>query len=72
MTNQEEVLKNYKRGDEVESIILSIDVDKERISLGIKQLSEDPNKDEKAETKEKPKKETKKKLTSQKMPAPQI
>ena len=60
-TNQEEVLKNYKRGDEVESIILSIDVDKERISLGIKQLSEDPNKDEKAETKEKPKKETKKK-----------
>ena len=60
-TNQEEVLKNYKRGDEVESVILSIDVDKERISLGIKQLSEDPNKDEKAETKEKPKKETKKK-----------
>lgn len=60
-TNQEEVLKKYKKGDEVESVILSIDVDKERISLGIKQLSEDPNKDEKAETKEKPKKETKKK-----------
>lgn len=60
-TNQEESLKNYKRGDEVESVILSIDVDKERISLGIKQLSEDPNKDEKVEAKEKPKKETKKK-----------
>ena len=60
-TDQEVVLKNYKRGDEVESVILSIDVDKERISLGIKQLSDDPNADEKVEIKEKPKKETKKK-----------
>ena len=31
-SDQEAALKNYKRGDEVESIILSIDVDKERIS----------------------------------------
>jgi len=58
--DQEAALKNYKRGDEIESVILSIDVDKERISLGIKQLSDDPNEDKKALTKEKPKKETKK------------
>jgi small subunit ribosomal protein S1 len=60
-SDQEAALKNYKRGDEVESVILSIDVDKERISLGIKQLSEDPNADKKIEVKEQPKKETKKK-----------
>ena len=60
-SDQEAALKNYKRGDEVESIILSIDVDKERISLGIKQLSDDPNEDKKVEAKEKPKKDAKKK-----------
>ena len=38
----DEAVKNYKKGDEVESIIISIDVSKERISLGIKQLTEDP------------------------------
>ena len=32
----------YKKGDEVEAVVLGIDVDNERISLGIKQLSEDP------------------------------
>jgi small subunit ribosomal protein S1 len=31
-----------KKGDEVEAVVLGIDVDNERISLGIKQLSEDP------------------------------
>jgi len=60
-SEQEAALKNYKRGDEVESIILSIDVDKERISLGVKQLTDDPNADKKEEAKEQPKKETKKK-----------
>ena len=60
-SEQEVALKNYKRGDEVESIILSIDVDKERISLGVKQLTDDPNADKKEEVKEQPKKETKKK-----------
>jgi small subunit ribosomal protein S1 len=60
-SDQEVALKNYKRGDEVESIILSIDVDKERISLGVKQLTDDPNADKKEEAKEQPKKETKKK-----------
>jgi len=43
----DESVKNYKKGDEVESLIISIDVPKERISLGIKQLSEDPNPKEK-------------------------
>ena len=60
-SEQEAALKNYKRGDEVESVILSIDVDKERISLGVKQLTDDPNVDKKEEVKEQPKKETKKK-----------
>jgi len=32
----------YKKGDDVEAVVLAIDVDNERISLGIKQLSEDP------------------------------
>jgi len=38
----EEAKQNYKKGDEVEAVVLSIDVDKERISLGIKQLDGDP------------------------------
>lgn len=38
----EEAICNYKKGDEVEAIVLSIDVEKERISLGIKQLEGDP------------------------------
>ncbi len=38
----EEAVRNFKKGDEQEAIIISIDVDKERISLGIKQLSDDP------------------------------
>ena len=39
----EEAVKKYKKADELEAIIISIDVDKERISLGIKQLTENPN-----------------------------
>ncbi len=38
----EEAVRKYKKGDEVEAVVLAIDVDKERISLGIKQLSGDP------------------------------
>jgi len=38
----EEAVRNYKKGDEVETVILSIDPDRERISLGMKQLSDDP------------------------------
>lgn len=40
-----EVIRNYKRGDEVESVIISIDSERERISLGIKQLQQDPFQD---------------------------
>ncbi len=39
----EDAIRNYKKGDELEAVILSVDVDKERISLGVKQLSDDPN-----------------------------
>lgn len=38
----EEAVHNYKKGDEVEALVLSIDVDRERISLGIKQMAGDP------------------------------
>ncbi|MGB0126814.1 MAG: 30S ribosomal protein S1 [Rhodocyclaceae bacterium] len=38
----EEAVRNYKKGDEVEAMVLSIDVERERISLGVKQLEGDP------------------------------
>lgn len=38
----EEAVRNYKKGDEIETVILSIDPERERISLGIKQLADDP------------------------------
>jgi small subunit ribosomal protein S1 len=38
----EEAVRKYKKGDEVEAVILSIDVERERISLGIRQLDGDP------------------------------
>ena len=38
---QEAAIRSYKKGDDVTSIILSIDSSRERVSLGIKQLSED-------------------------------
>jgi small subunit ribosomal protein S1 len=38
----EEAVRNYKKGEEVEAVVLSIDVERERISLGIKQLEGDP------------------------------
>ncbi|MFZ9103788.1 MAG: 30S ribosomal protein S1 [Burkholderiaceae bacterium] len=38
----EEAVRNFKKGDEVEAVVLAIDVERERISLGIKQLSGDP------------------------------
>ena len=38
----EEAVRKYKKGEEVEAIVLAIDVEKERISLGIKQLEGDP------------------------------
>lgn len=38
----DEAIRQFKKGDEVEALVLAIDVDKERISLGIKQLEGDP------------------------------
>ncbi len=38
----EEAVRKYKKGDELETVILAIDPERERISLGIKQLAEDP------------------------------
>src|SRR5476649_1425074 len=38
----EEAVRNYKKGDEVEAVVLAIDTEKERISLGIKQMDGDP------------------------------
>jgi small subunit ribosomal protein S1 len=38
----EEAVRNFKKGDEQEAAVLSIDVERERISLGIRQLEGDP------------------------------
>jgi len=38
----EAAVRNYKKGQEVEAVVLAIDVERERISLGIKQLDGDP------------------------------
>jgi small subunit ribosomal protein S1 len=38
----EEAIRNFKKGDELEALVLGIDVEKERISLGIKQMEGDP------------------------------
>ncbi|UCC55595.1 MAG: 30S ribosomal protein S1 [Gammaproteobacteria bacterium] len=38
----EEAVRNYSKGDEIEAVVLSVDPERERISLGIKQLEKDP------------------------------
>ena len=38
----EEAVRQYKKGDMLETVVLSIDAERERISLGVKQLEEDP------------------------------
>ncbi len=38
----EEAVRNYKKSDEVEAVVLAVDAQRERISLGIKQLEKDP------------------------------
>jgi small subunit ribosomal protein S1 len=38
----EEAVREYKKGDEVDAVILAIDPERERISLGVKQLDQDP------------------------------
>ena len=38
----EDAVRNYSKGEEVETVVLAIDPDRERISLGVKQLDQDP------------------------------
>jgi small subunit ribosomal protein S1 len=38
----EEAVRNYTKGEEIEAVVLSVDPERERISLGIKQLDKDP------------------------------
>ncbi|NVJ51220.1 MAG: S1 RNA-binding domain-containing protein, partial [Gammaproteobacteria bacterium] len=38
----EEAVRDFKKGDEVEAVVLAVDAERERISLGIKQVDEDP------------------------------
>ena len=38
----EDLVQNFKKGDELEAVVLSIDPERERISLGIKQMEQDP------------------------------
>jgi small subunit ribosomal protein S1 len=38
----EEAVRNYKKGDELETVVLAVDPERERISLGVKQLEKDP------------------------------
>ncbi|MEE2984155.1 MAG: 30S ribosomal protein S1 [Pseudomonadota bacterium] len=38
----EDVVRNYKKGDELETVVLAVDAERERISLGVKQLAQDP------------------------------
>ncbi|RAI30974.1 S1 RNA-binding domain-containing protein, partial [Rhodoplanes roseus] len=38
----EEAMEEYKKGEMVKAVVLEVDVDKERISLGIKQVEGDP------------------------------
>ncbi len=38
----EDAVRNYRKGDEVEAVVLSIDPERERISLGVKQMEQDP------------------------------
>jgi len=38
----EELVRNFKKGDEIEAVVLAVDPERERISLGIKQMEQDP------------------------------
>ncbi|HET8899901.1 MAG TPA: 30S ribosomal protein S1 [Rhodanobacteraceae bacterium] len=41
-TTGEDLIRDFKKGDEVEAVVLAVDPERERISLGIKQLEQDP------------------------------
>ncbi|MCH7694672.1 MAG: 30S ribosomal protein S1 [Proteobacteria bacterium] len=38
----DEAIRKYKKGDEIETVVLAVDAERERISLGVKQLEKDP------------------------------
>ena len=38
----EEAVRNFKKGDELETVVLAVDAERERISLGVKQMAVDP------------------------------
>lgn len=38
----EDVVRNFKKGDELETVVLAVDAERERISLGVKQMAQDP------------------------------
>ena len=40
--NGEEAIRNFSKGEEIETVVLAVDAERERISLGIKQLEKDP------------------------------
>jgi|TARA_B110000259_G_scaffold31928_1_gene35024 small subunit ribosomal protein S1 len=64
----EEAVKKYKKGDTVDSLIIAIDVPKERISLGVKQLTEDPNPSSNAEEEKKSESKPKEEKKSESKP----
>jgi small subunit ribosomal protein S1 len=41
-TTGEDVVRNYKKGDNLDAVVLAVDPERERISLGVKQLEQDP------------------------------
>ncbi|XPE61527.1 S1 RNA-binding domain-containing protein [Shigella flexneri] len=41
-TSGEEASREYKKGDEIAAVALQVDAERERVSLGVKQLAEDP------------------------------
>ncbi|GAA4902926.1 30S ribosomal protein S1 [Ferrimonas pelagia] len=40
--NGDEAVRDFKKGDEIDAVVLSVDPERERISLGVKQIEEDP------------------------------
>ncbi|MAS81545.1 MAG: 30S ribosomal protein S1 [Legionellales bacterium] len=40
--NADESIRNFSKGEEVETVVLAVDAERERISLGVKQLEKDP------------------------------
>ena len=41
-TTGEDIVRNFKKGDNLEAVVLAVDPERERISLGVKQLEQDP------------------------------